>query len=60
MPPSTAAMKHLMPGMEPTVGLIWGYFRPHISAPTPASADPMKKVVAMVRFRSMPISRAAS
>ena len=60
MPPSTAAMKHLMPGMEPMVGLMRVYFMPHMMAPTPASAEPMKKVMAMVRFRSMPMSRAAS
>ena len=60
MPPSTAAMKHLMPGIAPMVGLMRVYFMPHIIAPTPASAEPMKKVMAMVRFRSMPIRLAAS
>ena len=53
-------MKHLMPGMAPMVGLIRVYFMPHMMAPTPARAEPMKKVMAMVRFRSIPIRLAAS
>ena len=60
MPPRTAAMKHLMPGMAPMVGLIRVYFMPHMMAPTPARAEPIKKVMAMVRFRSIPIRLAAS
>lgn len=48
-------MKHLMPGIAPMVGLMRVYFMPHMIAPTPASAEPMKKVMAMVRFRSIPI-----
>ena len=53
-------MKHLMPGMEPMVGLMRVYFMPHMIAPTPASAEPMKNETAMVRLRSMPIRLAAS
>ena len=46
--------------IAPMVGLMRVYFMPHMIAPTPARAEPIKKVMAMVRFKSMPIRLAAS
>ena len=59
MPPNTAAVNALMPGMEPVVGTRVGYAE-HSSTPAmAASAEPMAKVSEMVVFTLMPISCAA-
>ena len=53
MPPSTAAVKARMPGMEPVVGWSTG-MEEHISTPaTAASAEPMAKVMEMVLLTLM-------
>ena len=59
MPPNTAAVKALMPGMEPVVGMS-EVLNEHSSTPAmAASALPMAKVSEMVLFTFMPISWAA-
>src|ERR1051325_2089870 len=60
MPPSTAAMKALSPGMIPISGSIFGYERPKRMPATAASAEPMTNVVEMTRSTGMPISDAIS
>ena len=59
IPPNTAAVNALMPGMEPVVGISVGE-KEHSSAPaTAAKAEPMAKVREMVRLTLMPMSWAA-
>src|ERR1043165_6272543 len=60
MPPRTAAMKALSPGMIPISGSIFGYERPKRMPATAASAEPMTNVVEMTRSTGMPISDAVS
>ena len=59
MPPNTAAVKALMPGMEPVVGMSEVLNEQSSTPATAASAEPMAKVSEMVRFTFMPISWAA-
>lgn len=59
MPPNTAAVKALMPGMEPVVGMS-EVLKEHRSTPAiAASAEPIAKVRLIVRFTFMPMSCAA-
>ena len=59
MPPNTAAVKALMPGMEPVVGTSVGYAE-HSSTPAMAARpEPMAKVMEIVELTLMPISWAA-
>ena len=59
IPPNTAAVNALMPGMEPVVGMRAGE-KEHSSAPAMAArAEPMAKVREMVRLTLMPMSWAA-
>src|ERR1051325_952007 len=60
MPPRTAAMNALSPGMIPISGSIFGYERPKRMPATAASAEPMTNVVEMTRSTGMPISDAIS
>src|SRR5205085_4630089 len=60
MPPRTAAMKALSPGMMPISGSILGYDRPKRMPATAASAEPMMNVVEITRSVGMPISDAVS
>ena len=58
IPPNTAAVNALIPGIEPVVGISVGY-EEHSSTPAiAASAEPIAKVREMVRLTLMPISRA--
>ena len=59
MPPNTAAVKALMPGMEPVVGISEVEKEQYITPATAASAEPMAKVREMVWLTLMPISWAA-
>src|ERR1051326_179743 len=60
MPPSTAAMKALSPGMIPISGSIFGYDRPKRLPATAASDEPITNVVEITRSTGMPISDAIS
>ena len=60
MPPMTAAVNALMPGMEPMVGVTAvGVFNMMKKLATPASAEPMANVSIIMRFTPMPQSVAA-
>ena len=59
MPPNTAAVKALMPGMEPVVGMSVGEKEQSSAPATAARAEPMAKVREMVRLTLMPMSWAA-
>ena len=48
MPPNTAAVKALMPGMEPVVGVRWGRRTCSSTPAMAARAEPMAKVMEMV------------
>src|SRR5713101_5454112 len=59
MPPSTAAVKALSPGMKPVYGLIRLYCTPKSTPAPPPMAPPMRKVREMMRLTLMPMSEAA-
>ena len=58
IPPSTAAVKALMPAMKPMKGLSLPMVMAMSTPPTAASTAPSTKVKEMTRFVSMPSSRA--
>ena len=60
MPPITAAIKHLSPGITPISGLSCGYLYDHITPPKAAKSEPRPKVNEMILFTSTPMSRAVS
>ena len=60
IPPNTAAVKALMPGIEPSVGYTEGYVEHSNTAAIAANPDPIAKVMDMVLFTFIPISLAAS
>ncbi len=60
MPPSTAAVKALMPGRKPMVWLTWLKISVYRMPAAPASTPPMAKVMTMTRSTLMPIMAATS
>ncbi len=60
MPPNTAAVKALMPGMEPVVGMREVGRAEQHAGDRRASAEPMAKVMEMVLLTLMPMSWAAA
>ena len=60
MPPNTAAVKALMPGMEPVVGMREVLNEQSSTPAMAASAEPMANVAEMVALTLMPISCAAA
>ena len=60
IPPNTAAMNALRPGMIPISGSIFGYESAKRMPATAASAEPITKVMEMMRSTGMPISAAVS
>ena len=60
IPPRTAAVNAFRPALKPRLNWIAPKYRPGDHAAAPASADPMKNVIAIVRLMSTPISCAAS
>ena len=59
MPPNTAAVNALMPGIEPVVGIRVGYAEQSSTPAIAARPEPMAKVSEMVVLTLMPISCAA-
>ena len=60
MPPSTAEVNALMPGIKPIVPLMLRFHRPHITPATPAMRAPTMNVITIARFTSMPMRVATS
>ena len=60
MPPNTAAVNALMPGMEPVVGMSDVLNEQSSTPAMAASAEPMAKVAEMVALTLMPMSCAAA
>ena len=60
MPPNTAAVNALMPGMEPVVGMREVLNEQSSTPAMAASAEPMANVAEMVALTLMPISCAAA
>ena len=60
MPPNTAAVNALMPGMEPVVGISEVLNEQSSTPAMAASAEPMAKVAEMVALTLMPMSCAAA
>ena len=60
MPPNTAAVKALMPGMEPVVGMSDVLNEQSSTPAMAASAEPMANVAEMVALTLMPMSWAAA
>ena len=59
IPPKTAAVNALMPGMEPVVGTKVGYAEQRSTPAMAAKAEPMANVTEMVELTLMPMSWAA-
>ncbi len=60
IPPSTAAVKALMPGKNPLKKLMVGKTSVHSAPATPAMAPPTAKTLTMVLSTLMPIRAAVS
>src|SRR6266853_862667 len=60
IPPSTAAVKALSPGMKPVYGLTRLYWTPKRTPAPPPIAPPMRKVSEIIRLTLMPMSEAAA
>ena len=60
MPPTTAAVKALMPGRKPVMCVTLRKSRPQRIPPMPAMAPPTANVVTIVRLTLMPIRAAIS
>ena len=60
IPPNTAAVNALMPGMEPVVGTSVGYAEQSSTPATAARPEPMANVMEIVASTLIPMSRAAS
>ena len=59
IPPNTAAVKALIPGIEPIVGVTEGYVEHKSTDAIAARAEPIANVTDMVVFTFIPISCAA-
>ena len=60
MPPTTAAMNALMPGVEPAIWLMPVFLAKYSSAPTAARNEPMMNVMEITRLIFTPMSCAVS
>ena len=60
MPPTTAALKALMPGRKPVVWITLRNRIPHRIPASPAMAPPTANTLTMVRFTLMPMRAAIS
>ena len=56
MPPNTAAVNALIPGMAPVVGMRAGYEEQSKTPAMAARAEPIAKVIDIVEFTLIPIS----
>ena len=60
MPPRTAAVNALRPAWKPSSKRATPYWRPLTTPAAPASAEPIRNVIAIVRLMFTPIRAAAS
>ncbi len=60
MPPSTAAVNALRPGMNPVYGLISPYCTPKSTPAAPPMAPPIRNVSEMIRLTLIPMRLAAA